>query len=110
MLKVVYYLSRKSDLSEAEFRRHWRDVHVPLVMRLPGLRRYRISPVTGSLSSIPSGARPPDIDGIAELFYDDPTAFRAAQASAEMAAAEADVPRFTSQVTAHFVDEVLLVE
>lgn len=110
MLKIIYFLSKRPSMSSDEFVRYWQENHVPLVMRLPGLRRYRINSLSGSPPAIPTEAGPPDTDGIAELFYDDMKAFRRTQASPEMAAAEADVPRFTSAVTAVFADEITLIE
>ena len=43
MLKLIYCLRRKPDLSVEEFQRYWREVHVPLVAEraeLLGVKRY----------------------------------------------------------------------
>ena len=40
MLKAMFFVHRRSDLSGDAFRHHCRDVHGPLIARLPGLRRY----------------------------------------------------------------------
>lgn len=40
MLKFMVVLCRKHSLSEAEFHRFLREVHGPLALALPGLRRY----------------------------------------------------------------------
>jgi len=66
------------------FERHYREAHVPLVKRLPGVRRYTFSraarPVRGDLYY-----------RIAELDFDDIAALQQAFASPEGRAAASDV-------------------
>ena len=43
MLKLVYCLRRKQEMSVEDFQRYWRDVHAPLVAEraeLLGIKRY----------------------------------------------------------------------
>lgn len=75
MIKTVTMLTRRSDLSPEEFQQHWRQVHGPLVLKLPGVRRY----VQSRPATIP-GHNPP-FDGIAEVWYDDLESLRRAAAS-----------------------------
>ncbi len=71
------------------FERHYREVHVPLVKQLPGVRRYTFSraarPVRGDLYY-----------RIAELDFDDITALQQAFASPEGCAAASDVDTLAS--------------
>ena len=71
------------------FERHYREIHVPLVKKLPGVRRYTFSrdttPVRGDLYY-----------RIAELDFDDVTALRQAFASPEGRAAASDVDTLSS--------------
>ena len=67
MIKVVVLLRRPARFTREQFHRWWLDEHVPLVTILPGLRKYRVSLVTGSTSH--PGQEP--WDGIAELYFDD---------------------------------------
>jgi len=64
------------------FEAHYRDVHVPLVGALPGLRRF--------LTSHPQGLGGDAPYLVAELWFDDAETFAAAMKSPEMAATAAD--------------------
>ena len=77
MIKVVVLLRRPARFTRERFHRWWLDEHVPLVTILPGLRKYRVSLVTGSTSH--PGQEP--WDGIAELYFDDRAALDAAWSS-----------------------------
>jgi len=83
------------------FERHYRDIHIPLVKQLPGLRRYTISRnhrgVPGDASSYYM---------IAELDWDDMDALGAAFASEIGQAAAADVPKFAPTGVRSLVYEV----
>ena len=39
MIKLVYCITRRPDLSHAKFSRYWRDVHAPIGAKIPGLRK-----------------------------------------------------------------------
>jgi uncharacterized protein (TIGR02118 family) len=71
------------------FEHHYREVHVPLVKKLPGVRRYTFSrdtrPVRGDLYY-----------QIAEVDFDDITALQRAFASPEGRAAASDVNTLSS--------------
>jgi uncharacterized protein (TIGR02118 family) len=90
MIKLVYCLTRRSDLSLAEFSRYWHDVHGPLGRRIPGLRRL----VQSHLVADPAGLRRADFDGMAELWFDDLDTLQAAMASAEWRASTEDEANF----------------
>jgi len=83
------------------FERHYREIHIPLVKQLPGLRRYTISRnhrgVRGDASSYYM---------IAELDWDDMDALGAAFASEIGQAAAADVPKFAPTGVRSLVYEV----
>jgi uncharacterized protein (TIGR02118 family) len=70
------------------FDRHYREVHIPLAKKLPGLRRYTIS---RNVAGIRGGG---SFYLVAELEWDDMAAFRQAFSSPEGQATAADVPRF----------------
>lgn len=66
------------------FDRHYREVHIPLARKLPGLRRYTTSrDATGLRGGAPCYL-------VAELEWDTPDELRAAFASAEGQATAAD--------------------
>jgi uncharacterized protein (TIGR02118 family) len=104
VIKVCELVWRRPDLELDEFRRHWRDVHGPIVSAIPGIRRYVQShPQLGGYRKGPLA-----IDGLAEIWVDDKDALRAMAATPQFAAAKADEPNFidTSRLVEVVVDEV----
>ena len=89
MVQVMIFLARRADLSGEEFGRYLREAHLPLVTRLPGLRRLVLNRVLPD----PGGAAPA-WDAISEDWFDDPVALQAALASSEGQAVNADAPNF----------------
>jgi uncharacterized protein (TIGR02118 family) len=89
MLKAYVIVHRRPDLDWEAFARHWRDVHAPLVLRLPGLRYFAQLPTP---SAFFGGATP--CDGLAEIWFDDAAALRAAFDSPEGRAVLADNEQF----------------
>ena len=76
MIKVIAVLCKRSDMSREEFVRYWREVHAPMAQRMDGIRRYVIDP---TLEAFAMGE--PSFDGVAELWFGDAAAARAAFAS-----------------------------
>ena len=89
MVKAIILLSRREGISPEEFARHGREQHLPLVTKLPGLRRLVFNVVLPD----PNGP-PPIYDAVAENWYDDPAAMAAAVASPEGQALLADAENF----------------
>ena len=70
MIKAVFLVYRRPDLSPEQFRRYWVEVHGPLATSIPGVRKYVIDfPVPG-----PSTA---PYDGLSELWFDSVEAYEA---------------------------------
>ena len=69
----------------AAFDAHYRDVHVPLVEKIPGVQRWSVAKFVGAADD---GDVP--FHQIVELHFADPDALRAAFASDEGKAAAAD--------------------
>lgn len=82
------------------FDRHYRDVHIPLTKKLPGLRHYTL----GSHATKIRGDEPYYL--IAELEWDDMDALEKAFRSPEGQAAAQDVPNFASSGVRSMVYEV----
>lgn len=86
MVKLLILVSRLPGLTIEQFVEHWQEVHAPLVVQLPGLRRYvQNHPVIEAY-----GVRGMSHDGWAELWFDDLPALQAACASPEWAALRQD--------------------
>ncbi len=87
MVKLIALYKKPSD--PASFERHYQTTHMPLIRTWPGLRKVELSRVTG----MPGGAEPP-FYLIAEMYFDDQEALRAALRSPEGRAAGDDLQRF----------------
>lgn len=81
------------------FEKHYTEVHVPLASKLPGLRRFALSHPRAL------GTAAPYL--VAELWFDDGEALRAALKSPEMAATAADAQTFDVASTTMFSGEVV---
>jgi uncharacterized protein (TIGR02118 family) len=61
---------------EAEFERHYTEVHAPLAASIPGVRKLVLTRTTGAL-----GDGAPALHRVTELWFDDEPAMRAAESS-----------------------------
>ena len=102
MIKLVYCISKKPGMSDEEFFHYWRNVHGPIGARIPGLRRL----VQSRRVNVPGDKRPPDFDGMAELWFDDIEALLAARESPEWKLSTEDESNFVDHNrVAYFVSE-----
>src|SRR3984893_6905250 len=77
MIKLVFTLRRREDMTREEFQRYWREQHAPLVTRHAGalqIRRYvqvhaRDTDLDEAIAG-PRGSEPRFYDGVAELWWD----------------------------------------
>ena len=69
MIKYVGVLKRKNGLTREEFSQHWKETHGPLFLskNVPGLRRY----IQNHNAKATGPEFDSDIDGIAEIWFDD---------------------------------------
>ena len=76
MIKIVFCLRRRSDLSREEFQDYWLNQHAPLVRshaEALGIRRYaQVHSIDDAISLAVAGPRhsPEPFDGAAELWLD----------------------------------------
>lgn len=77
-------------LDHDSFRRHYRNVHLPLVRNIPGIRALRESQELCS----PEGQAP--YFAVFEADFDDEAAMQSAMTTAEGQLANADIPNFAS--------------
>ena len=100
MIKLVYCITKRPDLTDAEFFDYWRNIHGPIGARIPGLRRLIQSHAFVGQPEL----RPPDFHGMAELWFDDLDALLAARQSPEWQASTADEANFIDSTrVAHFI-------
>jgi uncharacterized protein (TIGR02118 family) len=77
MIKLVFAIRRRAGISEAEFRRYWREDHAALVTRHAEtlrIRRYvqthTVEPALGDSLAAARGSNSGRYDGLAELWWD----------------------------------------
>ena len=109
MIKTIGLLSRKDGWTHAQFMKHWVDIHAPLAHAVPGLRRYVQNHIVGERTRSDIAATNVEIDGIAELWFDDQAALEAAGLTPEMKALHADGARFIGHIRSYVVEEKVIV-
>ena len=77
MIKVVGLLTRKPELTHEQFVKHWLEIHGPLAHAVPGVRRYVQSHIVGTRTRPDIPETDVEVDGIAELWYNDEAPWRA---------------------------------
>ena len=87
MIKIVFCLRRRSDLSREAFQDYWLNQHAPLVRShadVLGIRRYiQVHTIDDAISLAVAGSRhsPEPFDGVAELWLDSLDALMASGSS-----------------------------
>ena len=109
MIKSIGLLTRKDGWTHAQFMKHWVEIHAPLAHAVPGLRRYVQNHIMGERTRSDIPATAVEIDGIAELWFDDQAALEAAARSPEMKALHADGASFIGRIKSYTVDEKVIV-
>ena len=100
MVKLFFVLRKKPEMSAEDFHRHWRDVHAPLVARLPGLIRYCQHHVV-SVSRPGYANEDAPIDGVVETWWESPEAVQHVENSPEFEAVRADELKFVAHSNHH---------
>jgi uncharacterized protein (TIGR02118 family) len=103
MHRVLFAMYRKEGLSPADFLAHYRDVHIPISRRFPGLREYEVFPM---LESAQGGDGP---DAFAIMAFDSLEAFQAALGTDEFKEAMADSETFVGRTDSYVVDHIPVV-
>ena len=103
MIAAISLMRRQDTSTLTQFRRHWLDVHGPLVCAFPGLRRYVQCHVIDSVAANEDGLNM-RIDGFPILFFDNDADRQRAHVSAEMAACNIDSRQFMGAVTRVIAD------
>jgi uncharacterized protein (TIGR02118 family) len=106
MFKTMFFLHRSSDMSVEEFQRYSKEIHVPMVARVPGLERYVINHALAN-----PAANTAACDGVAELWFRSPEDFQAALVSEEGTAVLADQANYLDLERTHvlIVDEAVII-
>lgn len=106
MIKLVYCITKKPHLSDADFFRYWRNAHAQIGARIPGLRKF----VQSHRINVPGDKKTPDYDGMAELWFDSIDALLSARESREWKDSTEDEANFIDHAkVAYFVSEEYLI-
>ena len=109
MIKSVSLLTRKAGMTHAQFVEHWVSVHAPLARGVPGLRRYVQSHIVEERTRPDIPSSDVEVDGIAELWYDDRESMARAHGSPEAKALFADGALFIGRIKTFTVEETVIV-
>jgi uncharacterized protein (TIGR02118 family) len=109
MIKSLSLLTRKDGLTHEQFVRHWLDIHAPLAHAVPELRRYVQSHILEERKRPDIPSTDVDVDGIAELWYDDREAMARANASPQAKALHADGALFIGRIKSYVIEEKVII-
>jgi uncharacterized protein (TIGR02118 family) len=109
MIKSVGLLTRKNGLSHEDFVKHWYEVHASLAHAMPGVRRYVQSHILDERTRPDIPTTEIEIDGIAELWYDDRAAMERANATPEAGCLHADGALFIGRIKSFVVEERVII-
>jgi uncharacterized protein (TIGR02118 family) len=109
MIKSISLLTRKPELTHEQFVKHWLEIHAPLALAVPELRRYVQSHIVDERTRPDIPTTVVDVDGIAELWYDDRAAMARAVASREAKRLHADGALFIGRIKTFIVEEKQIV-
>lgn len=76
MIKVVYCLRRKPELSVEEFQKYWLETHAEFGKNIPGVKRYvQVHALGGEVAEMMAAGHPAGkneaFDGVAELWFEE---------------------------------------
>ncbi|MGH9712768.1 MAG: EthD family reductase [Candidatus Acidiferrales bacterium] len=89
MIKFVVVLSKRKDMTRADFSSYLRTTHRDLAWKLPGLKQYAQNHVANDPKR-----QPPAWDAVVELYWESREAMEAAWASPEGERATKDLEAF----------------
>ncbi|HEY9281094.1 MAG TPA: EthD domain-containing protein [Eoetvoesiella sp.] len=109
MIKSISLLSRKEGISHEEFMQHWIEKHAPLAHAVPGLRRYLQSHIMEERFRPDIPTIEGEVDGIAELWYDNLDALKKANQSPEAKRLHEDGATFIGKIKTFTVVENTII-
>ena len=108
MIKRISFLARKDGMPVADFRRHWRDIHAPILLAMPKVLKYAVT--FFDEGDAPCAADGTSFDGFATLHFASSSDMDEAYASPAGQAAAADMANFAGRVNRIVIDELVLID
>jgi uncharacterized protein (TIGR02118 family) len=97
MIKLIALYKKPTDVEA--FEQHYATVHIPLVEKIPGLRKTEWARITAS----PAGEAPYYM--MYEMYFDDMSTYKAAMKSEENKAAGKDLMSFAKDIVTLMIAE-----
>jgi uncharacterized protein (TIGR02118 family) len=102
MYKVIATYRVPTDDAKANFDQHFKSVHEPICLRIPGIKELRVNKIFGG----PTGTS--NFYMIAEMLFDNKDAWKSAMKSPEMMESGKDAMKFAGDlVSVHFAEEFI---
>ncbi len=103
MYKVIAtYRVPATDEAKAKFDAHFREVHAPICLKIPGIKELRTNRVFGG----PTGQS--NLYMVGEMVFADKDSWKAAMKTAEMMESGKDAMKFAGDlVSVHFAEETV---
>jgi uncharacterized protein (TIGR02118 family) len=106
MIKLVYCITKKPGMTDAEFFHYWETIHGSIGGRIPGVKKI----VQSHRLNVPGDSRNHDFDGMVELWFDDMAALLAARQTPEWrASSEGETNFIDHRKVAYFVSEEYVI-
>lgn len=109
MIKTLSLLTRRPEPTHEQFVRHWVDIHAPLAHAVPGVRRYVQNHIVDERHRPDIPTTDVEVDGVAELWFDDRDAMARANASPEAARLHADGALFIGGIKTFIIEEQIII-
>ena len=109
MIKSLSLLVRKDGMTHEQFMKHWVEIHGPLALKVPGLKRYVQSHIRDERRRADIPSIGVEVDGIAETWYDDADAMARAASTPEMKALHADGALFIGRIQSFITHEHVVI-
>jgi uncharacterized protein (TIGR02118 family) len=109
--KVIWLVRFHEGMPRDEAVRHWREVHGPLGVKVPGMKRYVQNHWISPVGETEVGPGATEFDGHSECWFESEATFLQAMESEEWAEMVADAPNFFSASTmvGAVVEETVMV-
>jgi uncharacterized protein (TIGR02118 family) len=109
MIKSISLLTRKPELTHAQFMKHWVEIHAPLAHAVPGVRRYVQNHIQDERTRPDIPTTEVAVDGVAELWFDDRAAMDRANASPDAKRLHDDGALFIGGIKSSIVEELVII-
>ena len=110
MIKSLSILTRKPELTHAEFKEVWLGDHAPMVRAIPEVKKYVLSFVADVSTKAYVPIHAVQIDAIAELWYEDKAALARAGARPEMAEILKNGAKYLGGIKTVITEEVEIIK